>query len=437
MIPRYTRPEMAELWGPRERYEAWLEVEMQACEAMEALGTVPKGTVARIRERVRLDPARIAEIEQTVKHDVIAFLTQVEETVGDDARWLHLGMTSSDVLDTSFAWLLTRAVDLNLEATDRLMAAVRTRAFEHKHTIMVGRSHGMHAEPTTFGLVLAILHDELRRGRARLEAARQNIAVGKISGAVGTFANVPPEVEAHVCERMGLTPAPASSQIVQRDRHSELFCAMAVLGGTIERFAVQVRHWQRSEVQEAEERFTKGQKGSSAMPHKRNPIASENLTGQARLLRGYAGMALENQALWHERDISHSSVERTIGPDATTTLHYSLHRCTSLVALLVVYPERMKANLELSGGLVYSQRLLLDLARAGVARQTAYTWVQRNAMRANSGEGDFRTFVLDDPDIRAQLDAETVERAFDPAWHLRHVDTIFDRVFGPEEDTSS
>ena len=437
MIPRYTRPEMAELWGPLARYEAWLEVELHACEAMEGLGSVPAGTVARIRERVRLDPTRIAEIEETVKHDVIAFLTQVEETVGDDARWLHLGMTSSDVLDTSFASLLTRAVDLNLEATGRLMSAVRARAFEHKDTLMVGRSHGMHAEPTTFGLVLAILHDELRRGRERLEAARQNIAVGKISGAVGTFANVPPEVEAHVCARMGLAPAPASSQIVQRDRHAELFCAIAVLGGTIERFAVQVRHWQRSEVQEAEERFTAGQKGSSAMPHKRNPIASENLTGQARLLRGYAGMALENQALWHERDISHSAVERTIGPDATTTLHYSLHRCTHLVAHLVVYPERMRANLELSGGLVYSQRLLLDLARAGVARQTAYVWIQRNATRANSGEGAFRTFVLDDPDVRAHLDEETIERAFDPAWHLRHVDTIFDRVFGPEEEAES
>ncbi len=437
MIERYTRPEMAELWAPKARYEAWLEVEIRACEAMERTGSVPEGTAARVRERVRLDPERIAVIEGTVKHDVIAFLTQVEETVGDDARWLHLGMTSSDVLDTSFAWLLTRAVDLVLDRLDALLGAVKTRAFEHKHTLMVGRSHGMHAEPTTFGLVLAILHDELARGRVRLEMARANIAVGKISGAVGTFANVSPEVEAHVCTSMGLAPAPASSQIVQRDRHAELFNAMAILGGTVERFAIQVRHWQRSEVREAEERFTAGQKGSSAMPHKRNPIASENLTGQARLLRGYAGMALENQGLWHERDISHSSVERTIGPDATTTLHYTLHRCTGLVANLVVYPERMRANLELSGGLVYSQRLLLDLARAGVARQTAYTWVQRNAMAAIEGATPFCEGVLADPDIGAHLDASTIERAFDPSWHLRHVDTIFERVFGPGEDTAS
>ena len=433
MIARYTRPQMAELWAPLARFEAWLEVELSACEAMERLGTVPEGTAARIRGRVTLDPARIDEIERTVKHDVIAFLTHVEETVGDDARWLHLGMTSSDVLDTSFAALLTRAVDLNLEALDALLAAVKARAFEHKDTLMVGRSHGMHAEPTTVGLFLAILYDELARGKLRLEAARTRIAVGKVSGAVGTFANLEPEVEAHVCAALGLTPAPASSQIVQRDRHAELFSALAIIGGTVERFAVQVRHWQRSEVQEAEERFTKGQKGSSAMPHKRNPIASENLTGQARLLRGYASMALENQALWHERDISHSSVERTIGPDATTTLHYTLTRATGLVADLVVYPERMRRNLELSGGLVYSQRLLLDLARAGVARQTAYTWVQRNAMAAIEGGASFQAGVLADPDIQAHLDATTVERAFDPAWHLRHVDTIFQRVFGTQE----
>ncbi len=436
MIERYTRPEMAALWSDRARYEAWLEVELHACAAMERLGEVPEGTADRVRRAVKLDPARILEIEQTVKHDVIAFLTQVEESVGPDARWLHFGMTSSDVLDTSFAWLLTRATDLCLVSLDAMMAAVKRRALEHRHTPMIGRSHGMHAEPTTFGLVMATLYDELSRGRRRLKAARRSIAVGMVSGAVGTFANVPPEVEAGVCAALGLTPDPATSQIIQRDRHAELFSAMAVLGGTVERFAVQVRHWQRSEVGEAEEKFTKGQKGSSAMPHKRNPILTENLTGLARLLRGYAGMALENQALWHERDISHSSVERMVGPDATATLHFMLHRATGVVDNLVVYPERMAANLELSGGLVYSQRLLLDLARAGVARQEAYTWVQRNAMRASAGAGAFKDLVLADEDIRARLEPETIQRAFDPAWHLRHVDTIFERVFGPEEGAS-
>ena len=435
MIERYARPEMLALWSPEARYEAWLAVELAACEAMEAEGDVPVGTAARIRGRVRLDARRIAEIEATVKHDVIAFLTQVEETVGDDARWLHLGLTSSDVLDTSFAMLLTRAIDAVIGGLDGLLAAVRRRAFEHKDTVMIGRSHGMHAEPTTFGLALAIFHDELARNRVRLLGARARIAVGKVSGAVGTFANVSPAVEARVCAALALTPAPASSQIVQRDRHAEYFNALALLGASLERFAVQVRHWQRSEVGEAEERFTAGQKGSSAMPHKRNPILSENLCGLARLLRGYAHAAMEDVALWHERDISHSSVERVIGPDATTLAHFMVQRATGLVADLVVYPQRMQRNLEASGGLVYSQRLLLDLARAGVARQTAYAWVQRNAMRAVEQGVDFRQAVLDDPDIGAALDPATVERAFDPAHHLRHVDTIFERVFGAEAGT--
>ncbi len=432
MIPRYARAELLELWSPKARYEAWLEVELAACAAMETRGEVPEGTAQRIRGRVELNPERIAEIELTVKHDVIAFLTQVEESVGEDARWLHLGMTSSDVLDTSFAALLTRAMDAVIEGVTALMSAVRQRAFEHKHTVMVGRSHGMHAEPTTFGLVLAIFHDELRRHQERLAGARERIAVGKISGAVGTFANVAPEVEAAVCAHLGLKPAPASSQIVQRDRHAEYFSSLALLGASIERFAVQVRHWQRNEVGEAEEAFTKGQKGSSAMPHKRNPILSENLTGLARLLRGYADAAMENVALWHERDISHSSVERVIGPDATQLAHFMLHRAKGLVAGLVVHPERMKENLARSGGLIYSQRLLLDLARAGVPRQTAYVWVQRNAMKVFEEGGDFSALVAADPDINSRLDADTIARAFDPAWHLRHVDTIFSRVFADE-----
>jgi adenylosuccinate lyase len=434
LIERYSRPELNALWAPAARYEAWLSVELAACEAMETLGEVPAGTAEGIRGRVRLDPERILEIEQTTKHDVIAFLTQVEETAGEDARWLHLGMTSSDVLDTSFALLLVRAVDLIIEALDEARAALRARAVEHRHTPIMGRSHGMHAEPTTFGLVLATFWDELGRGRERLLAARKTIAVGKISGAVGTFANLDPRVEAAVCARLGLRPEPVSSQIVHRDRHAEYFTALALVGTTIERLAVQVRHWQRSELGEAEEPFTAGQKGSSAMPHKRNPILAENLTGLARLLRGYAQTAMENVALWHERDISHSSVERIIGPDATTLLHFMLKRTTHLVRNLVVYPERMAAHVDLTGGLIFSQRLLLDLARAGVARQTAYVWVQRNAMAASRGGDDFRTRVLADADINAHLAPEIVARAFDLSAHLRHVDTIFERVFGPAAD---
>lgn len=432
MIERYSRPELNALWASAARYEAWLAVELAACEAMETLGQVPPGTAARIRARVKLDPDRILEIEQVTKHDVIAFLTQVEESVGDEARWLHLGLTSSDVLDTSLALLLVRALDLIVAALDEVRQALRDRAFEHRHTAIIGRSHGMHAEPTTFGLILATFWDELGRGRVRLLAAREHIAVGKISGAVGTFANVDPRVETMVCEQLGLRPEPVSTQIVHRDRHAEYFCALALVGTTLERFAVQVRHWQRSEVGEAEEPFTAGQKGSSAMPHKRNPILAENLTGLARLLRGYAQTAMENVALWHERDISHSSVERIIGPDATTLLHFMLKRTAHLVRHLVVYPERMAAHIGLTGGLIFSQRLLLDLARAGVARQTAYVWVQRNAMAAAQGGGTFRDRVLADPDITAHLPADVVARAFDLNSHLRHVDTLFDRVFGPQ-----
>ncbi|MFZ4736320.1 MAG: adenylosuccinate lyase [Bradymonadia bacterium] len=429
MIERYARPELTALWAPEARYQAWLEVELAACAAMERRGTVPAGTAERIRAAVRLDPERIAEIETTTKHDVIAFLTQVEESVGEEARWLHFGMTSSDVLDTSFAMLLTRAVDLILVELDGLRAALRRRAYEHKDTLIIGRSHGMHAEPTTFGLVLSSFWDELARGRRRLELARAHIAVGKLSGAVGTFSNVDPEIEVEVCHALGLEPERVASQVVHRDRHAEYFTALALVGTTVERFAVQVRHWQRSEVGEAEEAFSTGQKGSSAMPHKRNPILSENLTGLARMLRGYAHSAMENVALWHERDISHSSVERIIGPDATTLLHFMLRRATQLVDNLVVYPERMRENFARTGSIVFSQRLLLELARAGVARQTAYVWVQRNAMRALAGEGDFATLVGADADIAGHLGAELVAQVFDPAAHLKHVDYIFRRVF--------
>ncbi len=429
MIERYTRPEMARLWSPQARYEAWLAVELAACEAMEDEGLVPRGVASRVRARARVDADRIAEIEEVTKHDVIAFLSQIEEQVGEDARWLHLGLTSSDVLDTSFAILLTQATDLVLEQLDALLAATKRRALEHKHTPMVGRSHGMHAEPTTFGLALASFHAELQRDRERLERARERIAHGKISGAVGTFANVPPSIEAAVCAELGLEPEPVSTQVVPRDRHAELFSTFAIVGATIERIAVQVRHWQRTEVGEAAEPFAPGQKGSSAMTHKRNPILSENLTGLARMLRGYASAALEDVALWHERDISHSSVERMIGPDATATLHFMIFRCARLIDGLDVYPERLRRNLELSGGIIYSQRLLLDLVRAGVPRQRAYEWVQRNALR---GDADFASLVLADADIGRHLDAAAVKRVFDPAYHLRHVDDIFRRVFGEE-----
>ncbi len=433
MITRYARPELLRLWAAPARYDVWLAVELAACRAMEAADQVPKGTADRIAAGVVIDVERIEEIERTVKHDVIAFLTQVEECVGEDARWLHLGMTSSDVLDTSLGLLLAQAAELIIAELDAVRAALKVRALEHRHTLIMGRSHGMHAEPTTFGLVLATFYDELGRGRRRLVSARETIAVGKISGAVGTFANVDPEIEAAVCASLGLRPEPVSSQIVHRDRHAEFFCALALVGTTVERFAVQVRHWQRSEVAEAEEPFTPGQKGSSAMPHKRNPILSENLTGLARLLRGYAQTAMENVALWHERDISHSSVERIIGPDATTLLHFMLVRLKGLVAGLVVYPERMLRNLDESGGAFASQRILLDLARAGVPRQTAYVFVQRNAMAARQGAANYCDLLCADADVRQRLDEATIRRAFEPTDHLRHVDTIFARVFGNDE----
>ncbi|KFE59814.1 adenylosuccinate lyase [Hyalangium minutum] len=434
MIPRYSRQEMASLWSDVARYRRWRDVELAALEGMVEVGLAPKEALEDCRAKAGdftpEDAARIEEIERTTKHDVIAFLTFMEERVGPNARWLHLGMTSSDVLDTSLGLTLRDALDLILKGLARVMAAVEKRAFEHKNTVMMGRSHGIHAEPITFGHKLAIWYDELSRGRARLERARETIAVGKISGAVGTFAHLPPSVEEHACRKLGLHPAPASSQIVQRDRHAEYFGALALLGASIEKFAVEIRHLQRTEVREAEEPFTPGQKGSSAMPHKRNPILSENLTGLARLLRGYAVSALEDVALWHERDISHSSVERVIGPDATIVMDFMLHRFAGLMENLRVYPEQMAKNLELLGGVVNSQRILLELARKGMDRQAAYVIVQRNAMKMYEEGVSFRESLLKDADLLKMMTPEEINDCFSTGYHTRHVDDIFRRVFG-------
>ncbi len=429
MIPRYTPPAFAALWSSDTRYAVWLDVELAACEAMEAEGLVPVGVARSLRDKnLRLDAARIEEIERTVKHDVIAFLTHVEELAGPDARWLHRGMTSSDVLDTSLAVLLVRAADLMLERIDGLIVALSRRADEHRRTPMIGRSHGMHAEPITFGLALAGHLAEMKRGRARLREARHEIAVGKISGAVGTYAHLSPIVEARALSAIGLRPETVATQIVPRDRHAAFFNALALVAAGIERFATNVRHWQRTEVAEAEERFTEGQKGSSAMPHKRNPILSENLCGLARIVRAAAIPALEDVALWHERDISHSSVERMIAPDATTTLGFMLERTTSLVEGLVVREEGLWKNLSLSGGLFFSEAVLLALVSHGLRRQEAYVLVQRNAMKTLAGEGSFRDLLSTDPDIHARLPAGELDRCFDLEHALSHVGGIVDRA---------
>ncbi|WP_309894644.1 adenylosuccinate lyase [Archangium sp.] len=438
MIPRYSRQEMSSLWSDVARLRRWRDVELAALEGMVEHGLVPREALqdclARAGDFTEADAARIEEIERTTKHDVIAFLTFMEERIGPSARFLHLGMTSSDVLDTSLGMVLREAAELILQGVKRAMAAVEKRAFEHKHTVMMGRSHGIHAEPITFGHKLAIWYDELRRAEQRLIRARDVIAVGKISGAVGTFAHLPPAVEVHACEKLGLTPAPASSQVVQRDRHAEYFSALALLGASIEKFAVEIRHLQRTEVREAEEHFTAGQKGSSAMPHKRNPILSENLTGLARLLRGYAVSALEDVALWHERDISHSSVERVIGPDATIVADFMLHRFAGLMENLRVYPEQMQKNLELLGGVVNSQRILLELARKGMDRQAAYVIVQRNAMRMYEEQGvTFRKALSEDQDLLKVMTSAELEDCFSTGYHTRHMDDIFQRVFGRSE----
>jgi adenylosuccinate lyase len=429
MIPRYTPPAFAALWSPETRYGVWLDVELAACEAMEAEGVVPAGTAQTIRDKqIRMDPARIEEIERTVKHDVIAFLTHVEELAGSEARWLHRGMTSSDVLDTSLAVLLVRAADLMLERTDGLVVALARRADEHKKTPMIGRSHGMHAEPITFGLALAGHLAEMKRSRARLVTARHEIAVGKISGAVGTYAHLTPTIEARALATIGLRPETVATQVVPRDRHAAFFSALALVAASIERLATNVRHWQRTEVAEAEERFTQGQKGSSAMPHKRNPILSENLCGLARMVRAAVVPALEDVALWHERDISHSSVERMIAPDATTTLGFMLERATSLVEGLVVREENLWNNLALSRGLFFSEGVLLALVATGLARQDAYVLVQRNAMKALAGDGHFRDLLSSDPDVRDRLPPGELERCFDLEHALSHVSGIVDRA---------
>ncbi|HSM18989.1 MAG TPA: adenylosuccinate lyase, partial [Hyphomicrobiales bacterium] len=400
MIPRYTRPEMAAIWAPEMRFRIWFEIEAHAADAMAELGLVPKEAAIAIRERgetATFDVARIDEIELKVKHDVIAFLTHLSEIVGPEARFVHLGLTSSDVLDTCFNVQLVRAADLLLNDLDELLGALKRRAYEHKETVCVGRSHGIHAEPTTFGLKLAQTYAEFARAKARLEAARREVATCKISGAVGTFANVDPRVEAHVAEKMGLAAEPISTQIVPRDRHAMYFATLGVIASSIERLATEIRHLQRTEVLEAEEYFSAGQKGSSAMPHKRNPVLSENVTGLARMVRAYALPAMEDVALWHERDISHSSVERMIGPDATVTLDFALHRLAGIIDKLVVYPENMQANLDRLGGLIHSQRVLLALAQKGASREDAYSMVQRNAMKVWRGEGPFLQFLKDDP----------------------------------------
>ncbi|MBM4366141.1 MAG: adenylosuccinate lyase [Deltaproteobacteria bacterium] len=430
MITRYSTPEMVALWTTERRFGIMLEIELLACEAMEARGEVPPGTAATCRERAKFDPARVDEIEKTVKHDVIAFLTNVNEHIGEPGRHLHKGMTSSDVLDTALAVQLKTAGEFILVELDGVLAALRARAEEHVDTLCIGRSHGVHAEPTTFGWKLAILWDELRRGRERLVHANRDIAVGKISGAVGTFAHVHPEVEAHVCARLGLAPAPASNQVVQRDRHAFYFAVLALLATSIEKIAVEIRHLQRTEVLEAEEPFTPGQKGSSAMPHKRNPILSENLTGLARLMRGYADAAMENVALWHERDISHSSVERVIGPDATVTMHFMLRRLKALVSGLVVYPDHMRRNLEKSGGIYFSQRVLLALVEAGLSREEAYARVQKNAMLTWSEGGWLPDRLAADPEVGGVLGAEQVAGLCNLAWYVRHAREVQARVFG-------
>ena len=429
MIPRYTPKDFAELWSPERRFQVWLEVELAACDAMEEAGIVPKGTAAAIRAKnIALDAARIDEIERTTKHDVIAFLTHVEELAGESARWLHRGMTSSDVLDTSFAILLRDAAESLVKRTGVLLDALAKRAREHAKTPMIGRSHGIFAEPVTFGLALAGHHAELARGKVRLERARDQIAVGKIAGAVGTYAHLSPAIEARALAALGLRPETVSTQIVPRDRHAELFCAMALVAAGIERFATNVRHWQRSEVGEAEEAFTVGQKGSSAMPHKRNPILSENLCGLARVVRAACIPALENVALWHERDISHSSAERMMAPDASATLAFMLDRTKGLVEGLVVYPERLGQNLDRSAELYFSEAVLLALVEAGMGRQDAYVLVQRNAMRAWKGEGRFRDNLAADADVSAKIPHEKIAKLFDLDHALQHVPGIVERA---------
>jgi len=431
MIRRYTHPEMGAIWSEERRYQTWLEVELAATDAMADAGLVPADAARELRARAAFDVARIEEIEQTTQHDVIAFTTAVAEKVGPAARWLHFGLTSSDVIDTAQALQMRDASALIVKGIAGLMEAVRLRAEEHRRTPMIGRTHGVHAEPMTFGIKLALWHAELQRDLDRVLRARSIVSVGKLSGAVGTFAHLDPSIEARVCERLGLEPAPVASQVIQRDRHAELLMALAITAASLEKFALEIRGLQKTEIGEVEEPFGKGQKGSSAMPHKRNPIGCEQITGLARLIRGNAMAALENIALWHERDISHSSVERVILPDSFIALDHMLRRFTRIVRGMVVYPERMRENLERSRGVVFSGTVLLELAKRGVSREQAYEWVQRNAMRAFHEHKDFKQLLLADPDLTRVLHAAEIEKAFDLADQLRNVDAIFDRVFKP------
>jgi adenylosuccinate lyase len=432
MIPRYSRPEMAAIWSPETRFRIWFEIEAHAAEAMAELGMIPKAAAKKIWAKgktAKFDEARIEEIERETKHDVIAFLTHLAEIVGPEARFVHQGMTSSDVLDTCFNVQLVRAADLLITDVEKLQAAIERRAREYKYTPTIGRSHGIHAEPTTFGLKLAVAYAEFARAKRRLAAARGEVATCAISGAVGTFAQVDPRVEAHVAKKMGLTVEPISTQVIPRDRYAMYFATLGVVAASIERVATEIRHLQRTEVLEAEEFFSEGQKGSSSMPHKRNPVLSENLVGLARMVRAYVTPAMENVALWHERDISHSSVERMVGPDATVTLDFALGRLTSVIDKLVVYPDNMRKNLDRLGGLVHSQRVLLALTQKDVEREAAYRLVQRNAMKAWAGKGDFLTLLKADKEVRKHLSEKELTKNFDLDFHLAHVDTIFRRVF--------
>jgi len=433
MIPRYSRPEMTAIWSPETKFRIWFEIEAHALDALAEIGTVPKSAAKTVWEKggaATFDIDRIDDIERVTKHDVIAFLTHLAEIVGEDARFVHQGMTSSDVLDTCFNVQLVRAADLLIDDVDRLLVALKRRAFEHKNTVTIGRSHGIHAEPITFGMKLAQAYAEFDRNRARLVAARAEVATCAISGAVGSFANIDPRVEEHVAAQLGLVPEPVSTQVIPRDRHAMFFATLGVVASSIERLATEIRHLQRTEVLEAEEYFSPGQKGSSAMPHKRNPVLTENLTGLARLVRGMALPAMENVALWHERDISHSSVERMIGPDATVTLDFALVRLTNVIDKLLVYPENMQKNLDRLGGLVHSQRVLLALTQKGASREEAYSLVQRNAMKVWEQGADFLTELKADPEVTALLSDAEIEEKFDLGYHTKHIDTIFRRVFG-------
>jgi len=429
MISRYTRPEMAKLWSLKNKYQKWLEIEILVCEAWAEKGVIPKEALAKIKEKASFSVERIAEIETQVKHDVIAFISNVEENIGPEGRYLHLGLTSSDILDTANAVLLKEAMEIILEDVEEVMSILREQAFAYKDTPMIGRSHGVHAEPITFGLKLALWYEEMRRNKKRLQQAKEDISYGKISGAVGTFAHLEPEIEEYVCPKLGLKPAPITNQIIQRDRYAHYFTALAILAGTIEKIALEIRHLQRTEVLEVEEPFTKGQKGSSAMPHKRNPIQCENLCGLARLVRTNAIAALENIALWHERDISHSSVERVIMPDSTILSDFMLHRLKKILANMEVYPERMLKNLNLTKGLIFSQALLLALVKKGLPRQKAYEMIQDCAMRVWQGEQDLKTQVLSHKEIKVYLTPAEIEKIFDLKYCLRHVDKIFARIF--------